>query len=187
MTILIGIFLAALSAAIWTFRTFYMPPEAPIEPDEPEPQPEPVPAPVAPSVAPQTLLWDTPQQAYRSTRMICDEMGLTYAQKNIVCACIYQESQFNNEAVGRNRDSQGNILSTDWGIVQVNDTKGWHIGPGLRFKSIQEVLDNPEKAVRWMVSVMKGTGRLQLWASYTSGAYMKWLVDNSPMWKLKTV
>ena len=125
-------------------------------------------------------LWDTPKHAYHSVRVICDEMGLTVEQKNILCACIYQESQFMNGAVGKNK------TSTDWGLVQVNDTPGWHIGPGLRFSSVQDVLDHPEKAVRWMVSVMKNTGKLQPWASYTSGAYKKWLVPTSPLWALKS-
>lgn len=171
MTILIAITTVAFLVAVWVFKTFYMPPEETPEPVAP-PEPEP---------APKPLRWSTPQEAYHSTRVICDEIGLTLEQKNIVCACIYQESQFKNNAVGKNK------TSTDWGLVQVNDTPGWHIGPGLRFKSVQDVLDNPEKAVRWMVQTMKDTGKLQPWASYTSSAYQQWLSTGSPMWKLKTV
>ena len=112
--------------------------------------------------------------------IVLEDLGHFYP-KDIVCACIYQESRFKNSAVGKNK------TSTDWGIVQVNDTPGWHIGPGLRFKSVQDVLDNPEKTVRWMISVMKETGKLQPWASYTSGVYKRWLVDKSPMWLLKVI
>ena len=138
--------------------------------------------------APSALFWDTPQHAYHSLRVMCDEAGLTYKQKNILCACVYQESQFLNTAIGRNKDLKtGKVWSTDWGIFQVNDTKGWHIGKGLRFSSVQDVLDHPEKAAKWMIETMETTGKLQPWASYTSGAYKKWLVDNSPMWKLKVV
>lgn len=141
----------------------YLPPEVPVEPP----------------TAPDKLLWGTPKHAYHSTRVLCDEMGLTLEQKNLLCACIYQESQFLNTAVGKNKNS------TDWGIAQVNDTKGWHIGPGLRFPSVQYVKDHPEECVRWMAGVLKQTGKLQPWASYTSGAYKQWLTSASPMWLLK--
>ena len=87
-----------------------------------------------------TIDFSTPQKAFKSTRVICDEMGLPlqkielvngvmYFPKDIVCACTYQESQFNNNAVGRNKDPKtGKVWSTDWGLAQVNDTKGWQIG-----------------------------------------------------------
>src|SRR3990167_5260477 len=52
----------------------------------------------------------------------------------------------------------GKIWSTDWGLVQVNDTKNWHIGKGLRFSSVEDVLTNPEKAVRWVIDVYRTTG-----------------------------
>lgn len=155
------------------------------------PEPEPfVPASVPPVQAPTKpveppLLWDTPQHAFHSTRVICDEMGLTYDQKNIVCACIFRESEFNNNAIGKNKDPEtGKVWSTDWGIVQVNDTKGWHIGRGLRFASVEDVLANPEKGVRWMISVMKETGKLTPWSSYTTKAYAQFIPKTSRMWKL---
>ena len=162
-----------------TTITFSTPPEGSIRPVQPVSASEPISTP---------LLWDTPQNAFHSLRVMCDEAGLTYKQKNILCACVYQESQFLNTAIGRNKDLKtGKVWSTDWGIFQVNDTKGWHIGKGLRFSSVQDVLDHPEKAAKWMIETMETTGKLQPWASYTSGAYKKWLVDNSPMWKLKVV
>lgn len=150
----------------------YMPPTPPVEPVIP-----PVEAPKQPVVA--TLLWDTPQHCFHSVRVICDREGLDLKGKDIVCACIYQESRFNNKAVGKNKNS------TDWGLVQVNDTKGWHIGKGLRFPSIQYVLDRPEEAVMWMAGVYRTTKALTPWASYTSGAYKQWLSPQSPMWELK--
>lgn len=146
----------------------------------------PVETPYEAPVAPSAMLWDTPKHAFHSLRVMCDEAGLTVAQKNIVCACVYQESQFLNTAIGRNKDPKtGKVWSTDWGIFQVNDTKGWHIGKGLRFSSVQDVLDHPEKAAKWMIGVMKTTGKLQPWASYTTKAYTQWLPKSSPMWKLK--
>lgn len=182
------LFSLALGATIWLFRKGGI-----YRPDEPMPSTDhiteihlntPDLAPKQPVA--ETLDWSTPQGAYHATRVICDELGLTLEQKNIVCACIYQESQFSNKAVGRNKDPEtGKVWSTDWGIFQVNDHKGWHIGKGLRFSSVQDVLDHPEKAARWMIGVMKTTGKLQPWASYTTGAYKKWLSPASPMWLLK--
>lgn len=123
----------------------------------------------------EVLSFLTPKEAFHATRVLCDKAGLTFYEKNVICACIYQESQFKNEAVGKNS------TSTDWGIVQVNDY--WHIGKGRTFPSKAYVLDNPDKMVQWMIDMYK-IGHLKLWVSYTSGAYKKWLVDNSAMWKL---
>lgn len=128
--------------------------------------------------------WFTPKGAYRATRVMCDEMGLTFAQKEIVCACIYQESQFDNKAVCLNRDRSGRVWSKDLGLVQVNNY--FHCGKGKHFPSEQYVLDNPGEAVKWMIETMKKTGRLQPWVSYTSGAYRQWLSPSSPMRALKS-
>ena len=43
---------------------------------------------------PSALDFSTQKAAYHSTRVICDQVGLTFAQKEIVCACIFQESEF---------------------------------------------------------------------------------------------
>ena len=159
--------------------------------DEPVVQPEPVPTPPKlplPAPQPEKLLWDTPKHNWHSVRVMCDEAGLTFTQKNILCACVWQESEFRNYINGKpvrgDNVRNGKITSSDWGLIQVNDTKGWHIGPGLRFSSVQDVLDHPERAVAWMIKTMKDTGKLQPWASYTSGAYKKWIPLTSPMWKL---
>lgn len=129
----------------------------------------PVPQPV-PATPVTELKWDK-ANARHSVRVICDEMGLTLYEKNVITACIQQESGFDNAAVGRNmRD--GKLLSTDWGICQINDY--WHVGPGKKWSSVQQILDNPEKAVRWMITLYK-QGQLKLWVSYSSGAYMKYM------------
>ncbi len=141
-------------------------PEAPTSPVQPVPYPVPPP-----------LSFLTPKDAFHSTRVLCDEAGLTLDQKNTLCACIYQESRFDNEAVGNNGTSK------DWGIVQVNDY--FHIGKGKDFPSIAYVLDNPEECVKWMIKLSK-QGKLNLWSSYKLGAYKKWLVPTSPMWLLKS-
>lgn len=129
----------------------------------------PIPAPTAPP-APK-YLWDTTANARHSVRVICDEMGLTLAEKNVITACIQQESNFNNKAIGRNMKN-GKLLSTDWGIVQINDY--WHVGTGKKWASVQQILDNPDKAVKWMIQMYK-QGNLKMWVSYSSGAYKKYL------------
>lgn len=135
--------------------------------------PEPITPPIEikPVSAPEILKWDNPKNARHSVRVICDEMGLSLNEKNIITACIQQESNFNNKAVGRNV-KDGKLLSTDWGICQINDY--WHVGPGKKWASVKEILDNPEKAVRWMVTLYK-QGKLNLWVSYSSGAYKKYM------------
>ncbi len=138
-----------------------------INPPEPiQPPIEIKPAPVVPK-----YLWDTTANSRHSVRVICDEMGLTVAEKNLICACIQQESNFNNKAVGKNI-KDGKLLSTDWGLVQINDY--WHVGAGKKWSSVQQILDNPDKAVKWMIQMYK-QGNLKMWVSYSSGAYKKYL------------
>ena len=125
---------------------------------------------VLPPVVP-AYKWDTKENSRHSVRVICDEMGLMWNEKNLITACIQQESQFDNNAVGKNIKN-GVVLSTDWGICQINDF--YHVGPGKRWSSVAQIVDNPDKAVRWMIQMYK-QGNLKLWVSYTSGAYKKYL------------
>lgn len=125
--------------------------------------------------------WTQPSNAYHNVRVLCDLAGLTVQEKNIICACIYQESQFENTAMCRNRNSGGVVTSTDWGICQINDY--FHIGEKKDFPSVQYVLANPETVVNWMIQQYR-EGNLDMWVSYTSGAYLYWLQSYSPMWKL---
>jgi hypothetical protein len=122
------------------------------------------------------MLWDTPEHSRYNVRKICDEEGLSASEKNLICACIYQESEFLNTAVCHNKNKKGEITSSDWGIVQCNDH--WHIGEGKAFPSVEYVVNNPEKMVRWMIQMYK-LGLLRLWVSYSSGAYKKHLARES--------
>lgn len=128
--------------------------------------------------------WNTQKHAYHNVRVVCDRLGLTLEQKNILCACVWQESTFKNSAMNKNKDKTGKVLSTDFGLFQVNDY--YHCGPKKTFPSVEYVLTNPEKVCEWMAGIMKKTGKLQPWVSYTSGAYKHWLSPGSPMWGLKT-
>lgn len=136
-----------------------------------------------PSIDTLTPEWTLPKNAYHNVRVLCDLAGLTVEEKNLICACIFQESQFNNAAICKNKNSLGQVTSIDYGICQINSH--YHIGPKLDFPSVQYVLDNPVEVVKWMISMYKA-GKLSMWVSFSSGAYRQWLVDSSPMWALST-
>lgn len=143
------------------------------------------PPPQPPVEASERLLWDTPKHAYHSVRVLCDDADLTTDEKNLICACIYQESMFKNTAKNENKSkTTGAVLSTDWGLCQVNDH--YHIGPGKDFPSVDFVLENPAEVVSWMITCYK-QGNLKMWVSYSSGTYIKWLSTWSPMWLLKVL
>lgn len=143
------------------------------------------PAPIPAAVDPDSIVypWDTPAHMFHNTRVLADLAGLSVDDKNVLSACIYQESQFNNGAINHNRDSAGKILSTDWGLCQINDY--YHIGEGKDFPTVQYVLENPDKVVAWMIAQQQHGG-LKQWVSYTSGAYKAWLPEGSVMWRLKS-
>lgn len=157
---------------------------------------KPIEIPVMPTIpSPDSIVydWDTQKHYFHNVRVLCDLAGLTLLQKNIVCACIYVESQFrdyksNGTPVQNwNKNEDGSIWSTDWGLVQINDwPKFKHIGVGCMFSSVEDVLTHPERSSQYMINTMKETGELQPWASYTSGVYKQHLLDSSPMWLLKS-
>ncbi len=127
--------------------------------------------PVTPTVP--KYLWDTQANTRHSIRVICDEEGLSVYDKNVITACIQQESQFLNTAVCKNKDkTTGQVWSTDWGIAQINDF--YHIGPGKDFPTVAYVLDNPDAVVRYMIR-MKKAGHLSMWVSFSSGAYLRYM------------
>lgn len=175
----------------YLFRSFELPSNspqtaqnAPVSPVPAPAVPNPTPMPTVPPTVPESevLKWSTPKEAFHSTRVIADEMGLTLVQKNVLCACLFQESRFDNNAVCLNRDKSGRVWSRDISLVQVNTY--FHIGPGKEFPSEDYVLSHPEACVRWMAGILKRTGGLAPWVSWSSGAYRRWLSTDSPMWAL---
>jgi len=134
--------------------------------------------PPAPVVFPvnKKYLWDNKVNVRHSCRVIMDEYGLRWGEKDLLCACIQQESQFNPRAIGK-ANSNGTV---DYGLCQYNTGKNkttgqaYWIGVGADFKDINEVLDSPEKNVRIMVREYK-KGNLKLWSSYITGAYKKFM------------
>lgn len=112
-------------------------------------------------------LWDTPRQAKHSSRVIMDKYGLSWKEKNLLCAVIQCESGFNPKATHKNKNG-----TADWGIVMVNDY--YWIGKGKKFPSADYVLNNPEVCVRWMIKEYKN-GHLNWWICYKGGYYKKYL------------
>lgn len=121
---------------------------------------------------PDTFLpdWSIIPAAHHNVRVVADLQGLTYDQKEILAACIMQESGFNINAINHNTNG-----STDWGICQYNDDprNGW-IGPNGRFSDVKYVLTHPQECVEVMAQRLKTTGNLNPWVSYKSGAYLKY-------------
>lgn len=121
--------------------------------------------------------WSITANAHHNVRALADLEGLTYDQKQVLAACVYQESEFMIGATHANyiftSDGERRLSTTDYGIVQVNDY--WHIGKGKDFPSVEYVMGHPEECVRWMCRYYKQHGHLNAWVSYTSGAYKQWL------------
>jgi hypothetical protein len=136
-----------------------------------------IPEPIKPPSQPTTYFWDTKDNARHSVRVICDETGLPLNDKNILTACVQVESDFDPNAIHHNRDIDGKITSTDYGIAQINDF--FHIGPGKDFPSVQFVLENPEACIRWMAKMWKA-GKQSLWTSFSTGAYKQYLKVANP-------
>lgn len=109
-----------------------------------------------------------PKAIRHSIRVICDEEGMSLEQKNTMCATIQAESGFILTAKNFNKDKNGKVLSTDWGLCQWNDYyHGKEITP-------DESINNPEKAIRLMCQYWK-RGQRDLWIAYKNGSYKKYI------------
>lgn len=124
------------------------------------------------------VLWqfgvDGSEDNRHNVRVLCDLGRLDLEGKNIITACIEQESDFNPSAIGK-LNSDG---TQDFGICQFNNGKLhgiplW-IGEGAYFTSTEEVLTNPTKCVNEMIAQYK-LGHIGWWVSFSSGAYKKFM------------
>ncbi len=122
-----------------------------------------------PATSPNLAKWSYPEGARHEIRVICDEMGLSYAEKNLLCAVIQAESQFDIIAI--HKDLNG---STDYSLCQYND-RYW-IGEDKPFSSPQDVFNNPERQVRIMLNEYK-KGNLKWRVAYKTGLYKKYLMN----------
>lgn len=112
-------------------------------------------------------IWDTPEEARHSVRVICDEEGLSVQDKNDLCATVGAESGWKPGAIGKpNKDG-----SRDYGIIQLND-KYW-IGKVKLFPTTDFVLENPEICIRWMCG--NWVEHKKWWYGFTNGSYKKFL------------
>lgn len=179
----LGFLTVFLSAITYLFKRLYMPPTQPIPSPEPTTTPpEALKQPQVETSTPEPYQWDIPSHARHSVRVICDEEGLTYETtvidgkkykvKDVICAVIMGESEFYNDAKNYNRNTKGEITSTDWGICQINDR--YHIGKGKDFPSVEYLLDHPEKAVRFMIDMWRA-GNIHLWIAWLNGSYKQYL------------
>lgn len=134
-----------------------------IKKNTPEPEPEPIPE---PTPEPLKYDWSSKEKSRYSCRVIMDEYNLRWTQKDILCAVIEAESNFNIKAVNDNGNSK------DWGICQINDY--WHVGEGKEFRSVEEILEFPEKSVHFMIR-MYLAGQLNLWTAYKNKSYQRYL------------
>lgn len=120
------------------------------------------------------MLWDTPAHIRRNVRVMCDEAGLSWATKNVICSIIRQESNWDPKAINT-KNVNG---TTDMGLLQINNHVGYWIGAGLYFASTDEVLNNPQKSVEFIIMQAKA-GNLKFWSSYKFNQYQKWLLVES--------
>lgn len=118
-------------------------------------------------------VWSNRPSVIHSCRVIMDEHGLKWQDKATLCAVIKAESNFNTQAVNNNFVN-GKIASSDWGICQINDF--WWIGDSKYFKSVEEVLNYPEKSVDFMCK-MYTAGKLGLWCAHKNGSYKKYVQE----------
>lgn len=145
----------------------------PIRVDEQHSMHDPLPAPVT-KLIPEVVevpkyLWDTPENARHSVRLICDEEGLTWQQKEDMSSTVHCESGYLTGIIHPNLDKNGKLSTTDYGICQWNDWWHW-IKNNIHEISPDEALHNPEKAVRLMCQYVKW-GLLTQWVCFESGMY----------------
>ena len=111
--------------------------------------------------------WSTPEAARHSVRLICDDEGLTVAQKNLLSQVVHCESGYHTDAKHPNLRRNGTVASCDYGIAQWNDYyHGKEISP-------DDAMNDPEKAIRLMCQYVKA-GKINQWVCYSSGLYKRY-------------
>jgi hypothetical protein len=123
------------------------------------------------------LMPQSKQELEQMVRRVCQEEGMNYAQTNLIVAVIWAESGMNPRAINR-KNKNGSI---DYGLCQFNDgppndpKRDYSIGPGKKFSTPEEVLNNPEKCVRVMCWRVKQKNGIKDWAAFNNGSYIKYL------------
>lgn len=119
-----------------------------IKPPEPPPPPEVI----IPNPEPK-YLWNTYENARHSTRVICDEEGLTVFQKNQLTETIKCESGFKPDVIHINANG-----TKDCGIAQLNEK--YYLTPNNM--TCEDAISDPEKCIRITARAFK-KGREHDW------------------------
>ncbi len=121
--------------------------------------------PTVPKLDPIILkpIMEKPESMQDMCARVCREENLNSQLTYELLKTINCESGYNPQAKNQNKNAQGKVTSTDWGIIQVNDY--WHIGAKKDFPSVEYVLANPEACVRWMCKMFKA-GKANLWVCH---------------------
>lgn len=160
----VSLLFSALAAYVLNRKDMETPSSEHETPVEPTPEPAPTVPPTVPESEPPKYLWDTPENARHSLRVICDEEGLTVEEKNTMSKVVHCESGYSTHARLDNKDHAGRVWSSDLGICQWNSY--WH-GKEI---TPEEAENDPEKAVRLMCKYVKA-GEIKQWVCYSSGLY----------------
>jgi murein DD-endopeptidase MepM/ murein hydrolase activator NlpD len=103
---------------------------------------------------------------------VCRDSGLPATLAEELWATIAAESGFNPNARNDNRDSYGTVVSTDYGLCQLNSH--WYIGADKDVKTPFEALTNPEKCVRVMANAF-ANGHADDWIAHRTGSFRPYL------------
>ena len=85
-------------------------------------------------------------------------------------ATIWGESGFNQWCENQNKNSKGEVVSTDFGIAQLNDY--WYLKPlGM---TGEEAIADPQRCLTVMATAFKN-GRADDWCAHKNGGYLKFM------------
>lgn len=102
-----------------------------------------------------------------TARLYASNAGFSGESLDVITAIAQAESSLDPNATNDNKDSNGNVLSTDRGILQINDK--WH----------PEVSDldafNPVTAFREGYRISSAGTDFTPWSTYKNGAYQRYM------------
>lgn len=106
---------------------------------------------------------------------LCYHVGFRGRDLVTAVAVMCAESARYPESWHDNLDENGDVVSTDWGLFQLNDK-----AQDLELPFDLEPIPNAQKAH----DIYKARGKqFTAWAAYNSGAYEKFLPDSKAAWE----
>jgi len=110
------------------------------------------------------------QLTYGWALALCYHVGWRGKTLRDAVALMCAESARYEEAYHQNLDDEGKLLSTDWGLFQINDK--WH--PSFEMPAGFNAIYNADYAH----SMWRDNGHsFNAWAAYNSGAYLQFLPE----------